>query len=73
MTNEQIVNEAIAKSNNSGEIVKVAITGESVESVMCDCFSSGDWDYAQENDGTYDVYSIGDDRYSAFRLNITVE
>lgn len=71
--NEQIIKDAITHSISHNEIVRVSIAGDfSDMSEAITSATASEWDTSEENDGSYDCYSVEfGDFLPDWRINVT--
>lgn len=65
---------AIARSRSHNEIVSIEVEAADISEVLAELGSiyDGEIDNAQENDGSYGVWSVGDEDGDDWRLLVTV-
>lgn len=72
MTTEATIRDAIARSISHTETVAVTVTAKDIAEALSEVnVHAEEYDHAEENDGSYDVW--GETDGGEFRLRLTVE
>ena len=73
MTTESTIKDAITRSISHTEIVAVKVVAKDIAEALSEVnVHSEEYDHAQENDGSWDVWGIDSERMAEFRIRITL-